>query len=569
MGRSRAVKARSSPKLGEFDKKLLGLLDRAGFRETYSEDDELGHLTLDMASKFRWFARGVTPFANLRRVIVAHVEEHGLSKPPTEYEQSVRTTMVECHPEFPALFDWASSSAQETADLARIIDHFITDARSSDINILKKAIISYLPRNPLVDVIIPPLHETHKSERGFNHHATGAALCPIDYQEEYQNDPDDFNNRVNSGEVVITHRKWPSFLYPDDTKFNPNNYLKGLFRGRLVVRSFVCIFAGKMAAIDGKRVGSKASHAETHMPDGATKETLAYAAFQAAFALSSLENFAYTRGDSFSYRKFFRSIVALFDSDTSWGRKTLDYLTSQLPESRYLDGGESDSDHERGSEPSAADLTLAQLESGDFSDLEAEDGMEQDENPDENATESSPSTPPPRAPSNARSASFESPHPRRAASPSKSPIQLVNSRSNGKTKHVVESEDEDEDEDLEPMEGDGEIQHGHMQRRMDLDEVEMDSRRIQTPPLTSPSRSSPHRMPPPPPPPKKLTKNPKLKDVTNKKRSAAASGIEDGGRRSTLRARTHASIATTAIPESPIQFHRTNERVKPRRIQRK
>lgn len=50
--------------------------------------------------------------------------------------------------------------------------------------------------------------------------------------------------QVRSGEIRITAKEWPTFLYPTDLEYDPHNKDYGLLRGELVVRvsAMACAF---------------------------------------------------------------------------------------------------------------------------------------------------------------------------------------------------------------------------------------------------------------------------------------------------------------------------------------
>jgi hypothetical protein len=51
-------------------------------------------------------------------------------------------------------------------------------SRNEDTSTLKKHITSYLPLDPTTTPVIPPLPDTNKDDRGFNHPMTARLLAP-------------------------------------------------------------------------------------------------------------------------------------------------------------------------------------------------------------------------------------------------------------------------------------------------------------------------------------------------------------------------------------------------------
>lgn len=118
-------------------------------------------------------------------------------------------------------------------------------ARSQDINTVRYAIPELLLLNPHLEVINPPIIGSKKSNRGWNHNATAAALCPLRLRTEFDEDPlcanlilicldilifqRCFRNKVLNGEVKIHEKDFPSFLYPNGTVYDLNNIDRDLF----------------------------------------------------------------------------------------------------------------------------------------------------------------------------------------------------------------------------------------------------------------------------------------------------------------------------------------------------
>jgi hypothetical protein len=102
-------------------------------------------------------------------------------------------------------------------------------------------------------VITPPIIGSRKDNRGWNHNATAAALCPLRYREEFDANPlyvcankfisahltilhSAFRQKVESGQIVIRAKDLPSFLYPQGSVYNRDGVANGLFRGHIFLR---------------------------------------------------------------------------------------------------------------------------------------------------------------------------------------------------------------------------------------------------------------------------------------------------------------------------------------------
>jgi hypothetical protein len=63
-----------------------------------------------------------------------------------------------------------------------------SNARAQDTNAARYDVPTFVPLDPLVDVVQPPI-TNDKSARGFNHPIVGKLLCPLRYLREYEADP--------------------------------------------------------------------------------------------------------------------------------------------------------------------------------------------------------------------------------------------------------------------------------------------------------------------------------------------------------------------------------------------
>ena len=102
-----------------------------------------------------------------------------------------------------------------------------------DCGTLRESTIGYIPAVSGITGVedIPNLDcKAKKDTRGFNHHASARMLCPRDLRDEFDKDRETFCRNVQNGKVIIDHKNWPSFLYPE-TGYNSNVIDGGLLRG--------------------------------------------------------------------------------------------------------------------------------------------------------------------------------------------------------------------------------------------------------------------------------------------------------------------------------------------------
>ncbi|KAG1841182.1 hypothetical protein C8R48DRAFT_620395 [Suillus tomentosus] len=116
-------------------------------------------------------------------------------------------------------------------------------ARGDDASSLKKAVASWL--NESLPTPNPPIPLVDKSGRGFYHDVTGELLCPVDF---HWADPKTKKGIRNyEPDFQVTAHSWPAFLYCN-SKYDPDDPTKGLFKGVLLVRTFKHIFTSPSSA---------------------------------------------------------------------------------------------------------------------------------------------------------------------------------------------------------------------------------------------------------------------------------------------------------------------------------
>ncbi|KAF8998816.1 hypothetical protein BDQ17DRAFT_1171359, partial [Cyathus striatus] len=128
---------------------------------------------------------------------------------------------------------------------------------------------------------------------------------------------------------LVGANEFPSFLYPNDTVYNPRDQERGLFRGHILIRTLHALYTGQSSALTGHRTAMRESQGELHEMRELFPEAIAYAAvevclsafavciayccIQAHFALSSLGNWSEIEKCDFDYFKFFKNCVTLLN----------------------------------------------------------------------------------------------------------------------------------------------------------------------------------------------------------------------------------------------------------------
>ncbi|THV01359.1 hypothetical protein K435DRAFT_793431 [Dendrothele bispora CBS 962.96] len=199
-------------------------------------------------------------------------------------------------------------------------------ARASDTSKLKQAIVMYIPENIKTQTVNPPLanpSDGNKDDRGFTHPMIAPFLCPFDEYPEYLRDS--FSD-INEKRKFATAASMPMFMY-DLTMYDPANRESGFARGYLFIRVYSHLFRGQSSVfeIPEEKKGRKCN-AKTYGQFKVTKETIAYAACQARYALSTRNRWR-PRDGAFSYPKFYQKVCMFFaDEDDLWVIETMEWL---------------------------------------------------------------------------------------------------------------------------------------------------------------------------------------------------------------------------------------------------
>ncbi|THV04619.1 hypothetical protein K435DRAFT_790836 [Dendrothele bispora CBS 962.96] len=239
------------------------------------------------------------------------------------------------------------------------------DARREDLNKLKSLASTFIPVNPHVDPLIPPLTSSRgKSDRGINHPIIAALFCPRKYivrmmdeldgsekglimstdpleddgweyedenegedgeedEEDEQDDsiPDDVSviEYIQGGGVQLTAEGMDCFLY-DLRKFHPgkshSSILQGFLQGHILPRVYRAIFLGKTSMMEDHDRKTRASVSKLHGMTRVTPKTIAYAITLARFTMSMSESWNLV-DETYDLRTLYDSIVDLLTTPDS------------------------------------------------------------------------------------------------------------------------------------------------------------------------------------------------------------------------------------------------------------
>ncbi|KAM6502941.1 hypothetical protein JOM56_002918 [Amanita muscaria] len=130
---------------------------------------------------------------------------------------------------------------------------------------------------------------------------------------------------VKCGQVVITSKELPAFVYDDDIPYDEENPDIGALRGFLLVRVYRHIFCGPSNGLLLQKKGGRCK-IKMHKMKEVTPRTIAYTAVQIYFALSSADEWTQIIG-KFDLLELFETIVALFEDDegSGWVAETLQW----------------------------------------------------------------------------------------------------------------------------------------------------------------------------------------------------------------------------------------------------
>ncbi|KAG2069895.1 hypothetical protein BDR04DRAFT_1118827 [Suillus decipiens] len=165
-------------------------------------------------------------------------------------------------------------------------------ARGDDTKTLKSAVLDWIV--PRGQAVILPLSHNIKSDRGFNHEATGALLCPTGL--DWSN-PETKQN-LKSGELAVQGDQWPIFLYAE-SHYNVEDPWKGLLKSDILIFGFKHVFTS-LSSVDKEPKATRSGNAYLHSMKSVW------------FALSSSSVFSCTDTVTDS-ENFYHSILDLLD----------------------------------------------------------------------------------------------------------------------------------------------------------------------------------------------------------------------------------------------------------------
>ncbi|KAF8258742.1 hypothetical protein EI94DRAFT_1707712 [Lactarius quietus] len=186
------------------------------------------------------------------------------------------------------------------------------------------------PKHPGVTITIP---QNSRADWGFNNDDMGRMLIPVEYFQEYNDNPVHIRLLINAGdsEYNVTAVNTPAYLYEDPSKYNPHKIFRGLLRGPFLIRCFRALFLSPASGtslvkeIWSTRFGLVKKYGINQI----TEPHIVYTAIQARFALGSQEIWS-GQDATFEYEVFTNTLFELFSLDKTWTRETLAWWNVQI-----------------------------------------------------------------------------------------------------------------------------------------------------------------------------------------------------------------------------------------------
>ncbi|KAG1906264.1 uncharacterized protein F5891DRAFT_942358 [Suillus fuscotomentosus] len=209
--------------------------------------------------------------------------------------------------------DWISAQcclSKGKLSVMQVLNKGADSARGDDASSLKKTVASWL--NESRPTPNPPISSVDKSGRGFYHDATGELLCPVDFH--WANPRTKEGIRKYEPDFQVTAHSWPAFLY-SNSKYNPDDPTKGLFKSAWLVRTFKHIFtspssAGEIRPDEEEPLGYQESSHKRSRTSGERRTRDLES--QLRFALSSCGAWRIV-DDEFDHRQFYTYTIDYFE----------------------------------------------------------------------------------------------------------------------------------------------------------------------------------------------------------------------------------------------------------------
>ncbi|KAI6143596.1 hypothetical protein BKA82DRAFT_9216 [Pisolithus tinctorius] len=291
-----------------------------------------------------FFPMGMDPFMDFEQVLWDGIQNEfpdPLEEPDedsTAYTQNEKDYHIALYQNFISHIDngseLVSGFEHERDSLSTFIDELVASAarsQTNDTGSLKWDMLTYMLEDPTTQSVKPPIQKGDpKSTHGWNHPLTARNLCPIVHLEEFDRNPHAYDQTIHE----------PACLY-NVKMFDPNNTKKGFLRSQGLVQTFRHIFTSPSSALDPTRRGTKTPQGVAHGLPDPTPRTIAYAAIQYYFALSSTEQWTSAIGGVDLYELFLKIVKVLEDQpDHPWTQEMLHWWNKCLASAKLPSEGD-------------------------------------------------------------------------------------------------------------------------------------------------------------------------------------------------------------------------------------
>ncbi|KAF8350423.1 hypothetical protein F5887DRAFT_1278642 [Amanita rubescens] len=306
----------------------------------------------------RWFPLGVYPFVRVGDILTAGAQKRlsdlqkasnppasdlgGESSPAPDEDLILFDRLKDLIPEFDAILNEMLMHPTLVFDLSKYMTDQGQSQRQVDSSGIKTQIFYYMDSVTQPEIIAGLKSVT----RGFNHTIFGRLLVPRKSLDAFDRNPEDYMNKVRTRVIRPTSLDFPTFLYDEGVDYDPDDMDNGLLRGKLLVKVYRHLFTGPSTALLGPvHIDARPTKPQRYRQHGCDPQTIAYAAVQTYFTLSSAKEWKpETQVSGVDLVAFYNQIIRLFnpvaDEDDQepeeprepdpWVQETLDWWNFQV-----------------------------------------------------------------------------------------------------------------------------------------------------------------------------------------------------------------------------------------------